>query len=153
VHGFWIHEPGRIRLLTPYSAGFVDQLKQRVPYRSLTWDPSAKTWIVRTPYTDTALELAHEIYESMTQLYLAEPAPSAAAGHAAEECVRRVRGIYREEAELYLLPGAPLSVIHAAYRAVALLVHPDRGGSHERMVAVNRAYEELRRRAEARRGP
>jgi len=152
VHGFWIHEPGRIRLLTPYVERFVDQLKERVPYRSLTWDKEARTWIVRAPFIDTALELAHETYDSMTQLYLTETAPSAAAGHAIEECLRRVRAMYAEEATLYVLPGAPLAVTQAAYRALALLVHPDRGGSHEEMVAVNRAYDVLRRRAEGRTG-
>lgn len=152
MHGFWIHEPGRIRLLTPYVAGFVDQLKVRVPFRSLTWDAEAKTWIVRSPYTEAALELAHEIYDSMTQLYMAEPAGSAATGHTTDECLRRVRVLYREESVLFLLPGAPLAVTQAAFRALALIRHPDRGGSHAEMVELNGAYEILRRRAEGRTG-
>lgn len=44
---------------------------------------------------------------------------------------------------LWLLDGAPLEVIRAAYKALALLHHPDRGGSHEAMVRINTAFEAL----------
>lgn len=42
---------------------------------------------------------------------------------------------------LYLLPGAPLSVIKAAYKALALEHHPDHGGSADKMKAINVAFE------------
>lgn len=41
--------------------------------------------------------------------------------------------------------GQDLKRLRAAYRAAALQYHPDRGGSHEQMTAVNRAYEQLHR--------
>ena len=41
--------------------------------------------------------------------------------------------------------GRDLEHLRAAYRAAALRCHPDRGGSHEDMVAVNRAFEMLHR--------
>ncbi|MFI5393898.1 MAG: hypothetical protein ACHQ9S_00070 [Candidatus Binatia bacterium] len=41
--------------------------------------------------------------------------------------------------------GLDLKRLRAAYRAAALRCHPDRGGSHEQMTAVNRAYEQLHR--------
>jgi hypothetical protein len=44
-------------------------------------------------------------------------------------------------ATLYLTAGAPLSVIKAAYKALAVEHHPDHGGSHERMKAINVAYD------------
>jgi hypothetical protein len=46
---------------------------------------------------------------------------------------------------LYLVPGAPEWAIEAVYRAATKVHHPDAGGSHEGMVAVNRAVEILRR--------
>src|SRR6266508_2478961 len=46
---------------------------------------------------------------------------------------------------LHLLDSAPTEVIKAAYKALALLHHPDAGGSQEHMTALNLAYEVLTR--------
>ena len=63
-----------------------------------------------------------------------------------ESPARRVR---RAEPEgMRLLGGdAGLDLRHLkeAYRAAAIRFHPDAGGSHEQMVSVNRAYEQLHR--------
>ncbi len=53
---------------------------------------------------------------------------------------------------LHLLPSAPIEVIKAAYRALAILCHPDRGGDEEAMKRVNIAYESITRQLEARHG-
>ena len=41
--------------------------------------------------------------------------------------------------------GLDLKRLRSAYRMVALRYHPDHGGSHEQMIAINRAYEQLHR--------
>lgn len=48
-------------------------------------------------------------------------------------------------AALYIQAGAPDEVIHAAYRALAKLRHPDVGGTTAAMVEINKAYELLTR--------
>ena len=40
-------------------------------------------------------------------------------------------------------PDAPLEVIRAAYRALIVLHHPDAGGSHDRAVLINAAWDVL----------
>jgi hypothetical protein len=48
--------------------------------------------------------------------------------------------------QLGLLTTAPSCVVKAAFRALSLEYHPDRvGGDHQRMVALNRAYETVTR--------
>jgi len=48
--------------------------------------------------------------------------------------------------ELYLIPGAPVEVIKAAYKALACKYHPDHpGGSTSKMQALNAAIEELKK--------
>ncbi len=44
---------------------------------------------------------------------------------------------------LCITPSAPLEVGKAAYRALALLLHPDNGGSHEAMQNLNKAWAEV----------
>lgn len=155
MRGFWVREVDRARLLTPYSAAFVDALKTAVPFRYLRWDQDTKSWVVRQPYIEDALRIAHDHYDEMVALEQAaggvrsSSAPPPRPAHNAQQCLSEVRRIWGEEAALGLLPDAPPSVVHAVYRALALLVHPDRGGSHERMVEVNRAYELLKKLGKA----
>ena len=52
-------------------------------------------------------------------------------------------------AALYVQAGAPVEVIHAAYRALAKLCHPDVGGTTAVMVEINQAYELLTRGRDA----
>jgi hypothetical protein len=51
----------------------------------------------------------------------------------------------REElcARLHLLPDAPAEVVKAAYKALAQLNHPDKGGDEEAMKLLNEAYAKL----------
>ena len=44
---------------------------------------------------------------------------------------------------LWLLPGAPPEVVKAAYRALAVLNHPDHGGDTAAMQRINDAYRRL----------
>ncbi len=44
---------------------------------------------------------------------------------------------------LWLLPGAPPEVIKAAYRALALMNHPDHGGDTAAMQRINAAFKLL----------
>lgn len=44
---------------------------------------------------------------------------------------------------LHLRPSAPPEVVKAAYKAMSLLHHPDRGGSTSTMQLINVAYETL----------
>lgn len=46
---------------------------------------------------------------------------------------------------LGVLPSAPREVVEAAYRALALKFHPDRGGTDQIMANLNRAIEHIRK--------
>ncbi len=60
----------------------------------------------------------------------------------------RSRGPY---AVLHVADDAPLEVAEAAYRALVRAAHPDVGGAHATMVALNVAIEQIRREHSARR--
>jgi hypothetical protein len=163
MRAFLMREGDRVRVVTPYVPEFVADLKEEIPYYAKTWDRESKNWLVDGEYEETALEVATRYFETTVVVAEAEalrreraaraasaPPPRPDAAHSTARCAEVVRSVYREEAELYLLPGAPLAVIQAAYRAVSKLVHPDLAGesSHARMVAVNRAYDLLVKRTE-----
>jgi hypothetical protein len=52
-------------------------------------------------------------------------------------------------AKLYVTPEAPPEVIRAAYKALAMLYHPDRGGDGVKMREVNEAFESLQKAGKA----
>ena len=161
MRAYLLREGDRVRVITPYVPDFVTDLKAEVPYYAKDFDRDSRHWLVDGEYEETVIEVAGRYFETAIVIPEAEalrreraaraaapPPPSAPAPHDTNECARRVRAMWCEEAELYVLPGAPLSVIKAAFRAVAKLCHPDLIGpsGHARMVAVNRAYEALRKR-------
>jgi len=45
---------------------------------------------------------------------------------------------------LHLLPSAPDEVVTVVYRTLARLNHPDCGGEHDAMLALNQAVEQIR---------
>jgi hypothetical protein len=47
---------------------------------------------------------------------------------------------------MFLQEDAPKELIQVAYKTLALLFHPDRGGNSEDMVKLNQAYAELAKR-------
>ena len=65
--------------------------------------------------------------------------------HAAPSAFAATPEIASAYAVLWLRPGAPLSVVQAAYRALASRYHPDAGGDALAMHRLNEAYETLRR--------
>jgi len=45
--------------------------------------------------------------------------------------------------KLFLIPDAPVEVVKAAYKALALKYHPDRGGDQAKMQELNSAISEI----------
>lgn len=132
----WDLEPWAV-VVTPYDEDFIGALKARVHIRA--FDPGSKTWIVPARYVPIVRDLA----KKHLGIDIAVALPPNLAPH-----VTRAAPAPRipEEYEiLCVLPGSPPEVVKAAYRALALLCHPDRGGKSEHMVALNLAYETIKR--------
>ena len=50
---------------------------------------------------------------------------------------------YTEYTLMGLLPDADMDVVKASYRVLCMKWHPDRGGSHEKMTALNEAFSRI----------
>lgn len=119
---------GAVTMRFPFDPDFIDELKRAVPCRFRSYDPGSKTWRVLPPYASAA--------ERLFQRYFAETEPPRREVALPDWC--RV---------LYVLPNAPLEVVNAAYRTLSKRLHPDHGGSAERMKALNLAVERAREAA------
>ncbi|MDO8616080.1 MAG: J domain-containing protein [Dehalococcoidia bacterium] len=104
-----------------YDAELVTALKRAVPGRHRRWDPKRKAWLVSVG----GWPLAERVFVEYGLL----------------EGLRTSGTAWDT---LHLQPTAPPELVTAAYRTLAKLHHPDRGGSTERMRDLNLAFEKLR---------
>ena len=114
-----------------YDEEAVDAIKT-LPFWGRKWHPDLRAWRIHPHLEDRARELLEDL------------------GFVNAEERKTARPPRREQqkpvspwAMLWLREGAPKEVVHAAYRALALLHHPDVGGNTEQMQEINLAYETL----------
>jgi hypothetical protein len=123
-----------VRLQFPYDAALIDALKASIPVHARTYDPAGKTWTITPTYASTAFRLMSAVFPDV------DVVEQTSAGSAGRD---------RHDGEdpwviLHLRPTAPPELVVAAHRCLAKLHHPDRGGDHDAMLAINNAAEALR---------
>ena len=133
--------------------GLVRSFKSRVDWQARRFDPHEKVWhLTRAAGGELRLWLLAHVAVDQRRLVgltlddlLEDDEPTAPPPPPPRPSP--VRGPSSPYDVLWLRPGAPPELVKAAYRALAQLHHPDRGGDHEAMVAINRAFDALRRGA------
>ncbi len=123
-----------VRLQFPYDAGLIDALKAGIPVHARKYDPVAKSWTITPPYASTAFRLMSAVFPDVDVVEQPSAGSAARAPHAGED----------PWTILHLRPTAPPELVIAAHRCLAKLHHPDRGGDHDAMLAINAAAEALR---------
>ncbi len=104
-----------------YDPEVIEALKRTIPGRHRRWDPDRKAWLIDV----RSWPLAERVFQEYGML----------------------EGVFTPDVAwhtLYLVPGAPVPVIDAAFRALAKVHHPDHWGSDKEMTNLNLAYEKLR---------
>jgi|SRR5690606_19382502 len=127
-----------VDLTFPYSQVLITQLKLDVPAFCRSYAPATKTWTVREPYVDLAVSMVRRAYPDLRvddrrQYHTGLSVPAARSAP--------------EYAALHLLPTAPPELVEAAYKTLARIHHPDRGGSTETMTQINEAVSAIRKQA------
>ena len=121
-------KPDGVEIKTPYHQDWLDDLKRIIPSGARKWLPERMVWWVASKFKDEALEICKEYFQVVFENEEGKPrAPK--------------EGNYRA---LFLIPGAPKELVKAAYRSLALLYHPDKGGDGEKMKEINEAYNQLK---------
>lgn len=126
----WV-DKGWIHVRTPFDRTFVDSLKALVPASDRRWDNEEKVWKVAAAWAGELETLVRAFYGEPTVLepevvVVAAPAASADPFGA-------------------MLRLASDDGLKRVYRQLAAELHPDRGGAPERMIALNQAWELIRK--------
>jgi len=119
---------GSGRLFTPFDAGFVEQLKARIPAPLRRWDKLDKCWVIESAGIFRAVSLAEQYYGEVEDIAATTPTRAVTA---------------TPHAVLHLLPDAPADLVPVVYRHLAKVKHPDRGGDTREMQRLNEAYETI----------
>jgi hypothetical protein len=134
-------ERGEADLSFPYNAGLVDEIKATIPSRYRSYNAVTKEWTVSPPYADLATTILLIYFPD------ADVPPRS---HSWERRRKSRPASWPPDTDpfavLHVLPSAPRAVIDAAYRALAKLHHPDRGGDPVAMRQLTEAHEALSRR-------
>ena len=115
-----------LQLEAPYNKPFTDELKKSLPSKKRMWDNNDKCWYVVKDQFDKLTHLLEKHYTETILLDFPE-----------QETATDAWSV------MWLLPGAPLEIVRAAFKALAVKYHPDRGGSVEDMQALNIAHTEI----------
>lgn len=161
-----------IYVYSPYDALFVQQLKDTVPFDFRQWDGDERRWYVFESYAEQVVELVKEYWPSVD---LSDYEPDAQPfwqqsddresqrgrgnwGYRRAENQQRSQSQWStpngpspttDHAALYVTADAPAVVIRAAYKALATLHHPDKGGTTAQMQKINQAYDSLKKAGKA----
>ncbi len=130
---------GQIELRFRYDAEFVNDLKATIPPPYRRWNPDEKAWVVMSAY----LAELRELCEGYGRIVWETAPPPGGNGNGQATGAKSSDPRAEAFATLYLLPSAPIEVVKAAYRALALIHHPDKGGNPDTMKAINLAHDRL----------
>ena len=119
---------GGVALSFPFQRPLIDALKQTVPAGFRSYDPGDHAWTIAAAYANDAIRLLQRTFPHAEVI---DAVPATDDGGDAW-------------AVLHLKDTAPPELIEVAYRCLARLHHPDRGGDHEGMLRLNAAHASLR---------
>lgn len=127
----WV-DKGWIHVRTPFDRAFIDALKALVPASDRRWDNDEKIWKVAAAWANELEPLVTRFYGPPTILEPEVVVVAAPAGAAHDPFGALLR-----------LAGD--DALKRIYRQLAAELHPDRGGSPERMIELNQAWEQIRK--------
>ena len=132
--------PDSVKLVTPYIADFVEDLKMIIPPSHRKWNPLASCWEIHETYLNELVELCKEYFSAIETNLInsSNEAPKVAA-----------RPQTSDDVLIAVFAMVGKDKADKLYQQLAKVFHPDAGGSNDLMTKLNKAYEEVKRRGKS----
>jgi hypothetical protein len=122
------------RVEFPFDQGVVDALKRIVPGHSRTFNPDERAWYVAPAFKDLVHQLLADVFIDVEVSDF---------GRHESRRAEPDTGPRTSYTVLHLRETAPPELVDAAYKCLAQLHHPDRGGDTQTMQRLNAAHAAL----------
>ena len=121
-------------MVTPFNRSFVDALKALAPGGDRIWDADKKTWMISERIVLLVKDLAEKSFRVQATFISKQQAQNASA----PPRTTTVAPIDKLMLDFFRL--LPYNAARKAYQIAAMELHPDRGGSLEKMTQLNAAW-------------
>jgi len=141
VRIWWDASVQAYRMASPYNKDLVEAVKTFIPVSDRSYDPQTKIWTIverqLTPLTGLfkTLNIQPTVITRQQTEQAAQSQPNGA----------QKRGLDIAVVALDFMRLAGPDAMQKAFRAAAMTLHPDRGGSMDKMSALNAAWERLQK--------
>lgn len=121
---------------------FTQHLKYRIKASHRRYDSEDKCWYVKEVAITTLVRLGDTYFDRIVYKELPVYLQIKIADRKNIQLSKAVSGQTAYQV-LHLQESAPLEVVKAAYKALAHIHHPDKGGETEMFTQINEAYEKI----------
>jgi len=127
---------------TPYSKEFVEFLKMGIPASDRAYDPSTKVWSFTDKYFDIIADMARRVWRGPGEVVIITKAQAEAAQQSAPgmSVSKQTPGDVLKDFAALL----PVEALEAAYKRACMTLHPDKGGSMEKMSQLNALWTRIK---------
>lgn len=118
------------------------------------WNPDRRRWEVYCEKLLLVVSMGRRFFNHVDYSSLPERIQITIAKHAkehADDCKKSIRTTDGENPYqvLHLLPSAPFELVQSAYKTLAFLSHPDKGGDKDQFQRIDAAYRQLKKLKES----
>src|SRR5258708_3992198 len=128
---WWDNDLQAYRCSTPYSKEFVEFIKIAIPVSDRAYDPTTKIWAFAEKYLDVITDTARKVWKGPGEVVVITKAQTQQATNSPAVTKQTPEQVLVEFVKLL-----PIDALIAAYRRASMELHPDKGGSMEKMAML-----------------
>lgn len=141
---WWNVQAQAYNMVTPYDQNFVNTFSLLVPGSDRHWDRDSKTWTFTERFFTPIKDLAEKVFRCTATVVTRDMAEKAAAGagssssSAASSKSNKIDSVMADFVRLL-----PYTAARKAWLLACTELHPDKGGSLDKMSSLNAAWQRI----------
>lgn len=145
VRIWWDASIGAYRMTSPFNRSLVDALKVSIPASDRSYDPITKVWTFAERHLQPTVTLIKGVMGGQPQVVSRQQVESAAASQGPGGATHNIASAAAslDAVMIAFVKVLPFEAAQKAFRHAAMMLHPDRGGSMDKMATLNATWQRL----------